>query len=124
MIVTIATQYATKNLSSFLTEKNIKDAKNKNNKVSKIIQQFKERNKQKKKKNKKNKGMSKICIIHDPEILGHVHYLNPQMLSLFMNSKGLIHKGRFNSICCKHQRHLRRHIIISRHLHLLPYVIY
>jgi ribosomal protein S18 len=56
----------------------------------------------------------------DKKLVSQIQIYNISFLKTFLNSKAMIKKRN----CRKHQRAVRKVIILARHLHLLPYVCY
>lgn len=51
-----------------------------------------------------------------------INYKNPNLLSKYISECGRILPSRITNICAKHQRSLRKAIMQSRHIALLPFV--
>lgn len=51
-----------------------------------------------------------------------INYKNPALLSKYISECGRILPSRITNICAKHQRSLRKAIMQSRHIALLPFV--
>ncbi len=62
----------------------------------------------------------KICKVCTGE-LPPITYKNPDFISQFLTSRGMIKANRITGLCSKHQRQLKRNIKRARHLALLPF---
>ena len=81
-------------------------------------------NKNRFKKRKKYFKIKKKCILcYDKENI-ILHPFNISFLSKFLNKKAMLFNRFKNALCYKHQRKVKKYIILSRKLHLFPYVVY